>query len=260
MPGKSKLHPSKHYDRRFRRIAGLSWLPWVGAAVPTLPSSRRLLIVGESHYTIESDPLKLPAQLASLVASPDYTREVIHECPVTLKRRNPTLENIQRFLLGTMAEDRPKLWSELSFYNFVQRPMQYAGPEKERPVLADWLAGWTVFQAILQVLKPSHCIFIGVEASNSFDRVMSQSAQAFTPVARLTKVRRTWARTAQVIQHDQKIGLTFMRHAGSHFCYDEWHRVLTSQCDEPLRMLKAGQLQQTQPKSNQRSELKPRSA
>jgi hypothetical protein len=121
--------------------------------------------------------------------------------------------------------------------------MQYAGPEKERPVLEDWLTGWTVFQAIVKVLKPSHCIFIGVEASNSFNRVMSQSGQAFTPVTRLTKVRRTWARTAQVIQHDQKIGLTFMRHCGSHFCHDEWHRVLNSQCGEPLKGLKAGQLQ-----------------
>lgn len=200
--------PTTLYDCHFAKIDGLTWLPWVGAKVPTLPQKNKLLIVGESHYSNETNPSEVATHVASLIANTNYTRDIIQECPVNQEWRNPTLENIERFLLGGQAVNRVGLWSDLAFYNFVQRPMEYA-LRKERPAWDDWAAGWTVFQSVVNVLRPSHCIFIGVAAANAFEWTMNNSTASFQPISRVVKIRRTWARSAQLTLKGQTIGLSF---------------------------------------------------
>jgi hypothetical protein len=224
---------STHYDAAFQRIDALTWLPWVGGRVPTLPKNERLLIVGESHYSNETNPSQVEAHVASLIADRHYTRDVIQECPVNQEWWNPTLENIGRFLLCGQPANRTSLWSELSFYNFVQRPMEYA-LRKERPTWEDWVDGWKVFQAVVEVLKPTHCIFIGVASSNSFDWAMNNGGNSFVPVERVRKVRRTWARSAQLQLAEHTVDISFMRHCGAHFSWSEWHEFLKSRCFDIL--------------------------
>ena len=226
-----------HYDDRFEKLDNLTWLPWVGARVPQLETGRRVLIVGESHYSNEPAPAKVGKHIASLLADRSFTRNVVRQCPVNLEWRNPTLENIGRFLLGTRASDRRQLWSELAFYNFVQRPMAYAA-RKERPTWEDWVRGWNVFEGVVSILKPAHCIFIGVTAANAFNWAMTNSSASFQPVQRLVKVRRTWARAAQITVGKHTIALSFMRHCGAHFSWLDWHAFLKTRCGTVIDHLK----------------------
>lgn len=226
------------YDRELRKLAGLTWLPWVGCNVAELPISQRILVVGESHYSNELNPTKAARDIRRLMADAGYTRDIITECPVNLEWRNPTLENIERFLLGGPARCRVKLWDDLLFYNFVQRPMAY-GHRKERPVWDDWVGGWRVFYDLVRVLEPAHCIFIGVSASHAFEFVMGGTQSPHKPVRKVEKVRRTWGRSANVTVGQGEVGLSFMRHCGAHFSWGDWHRFLDSQCNELIQNLRA---------------------
>jgi hypothetical protein len=148
------------------------------------------------------------------------------------------LENVQRFLLGRRTSDSSALWSRICYYNFIQRPMKY-GRYKERPEPIDWRDGWRVFRQVVEVLKPRHCIFIGVTASHHFSHVTSGPNDEASDVLKLTKVRRTWARAAHLRAHETEIGITFMRHCGAHFSWMDWHQVLLKQCGPALSALMA---------------------
>lgn len=229
------MKSAKFFDEQFDAIKGLTWRPWIGPRVPDAALSERLLIVGESHYTNEVEDESAARKIRELTEDRNYTRDVVEECPVNLEWRNPTLENIERFILGGTARNRAELWSDLSFYNFVQRPMDY-GARKERPVWEDWIHGWNVFHELITVLKPAHCIFIGVTASNSFDWAMSSAGISFRPVTKVTKVRRTWGRAARIGNGESEIGISFMRHCGAHFSWGDWHSFLRTQCDDLIRL------------------------
>ena len=226
------------YDSEFKVVPNLTWQPWVGTRYPKLSRAKRVLVVGESHYSTEPNPKKVLEAKRVLSAAADYTRRVIHECPISGAWRNPTLENIARFLLGRPAKNRAGLWSELAFYNFIQRPMEY-GARKERPTWNDWVLGWEVFCRVVEVLNPSHCIFIGVEAAKSFQWVMTRRAVKTLPIQKVQKVRRTWARAGGLVVGGHTVGLSFMRHCGAHFSWADWHRFLQSQCGKQLHALGA---------------------
>ena len=223
-------------DSDLYRISDLTWLPWVGSRYAKVSRPKRVLVVGESHYSNEPNPKKVLQAKRELSADPDFTRRVIHECPVSGTWKSRTLDNIERFLLGGPAKNRAGLWSELAFYNFIQRPMEY-GARIERPTWADWVLGWEVFCHVVGVLKPSHCIFIGVEAAKSFDWVMKRNEVETSPIRKLQKIRRTWARTGGLVVGNDTVGLSFMRHCGAHFSWADWHRFLQSQCGEHLQSL-----------------------
>jgi hypothetical protein len=219
-----------HYDGRFAKLDNLTWLPWVGAQVPEMPDCQRLLIVGESHYSTAVDPISSRSGGGNR-----FTRRMVRKFAVRRTPTNPTFENIGKVLLGGWPEDHAALWSTLSFYNFVQRPME---SRAERPKQEDWVKGWTLFERVVRILKPSHCIFIGVTASNSFNWAMENSGALFQPVQRLVKVRRTWARSAQMSVGKQTIDLSFMRHCGAHFSWLDWHAFLKTRCGELIELLK----------------------
>ncbi len=228
-----KSQSSPHYDREFGRIKGLAWLPWVGAAMPEMPNRRRILVVGESHYSTVADPISTKRG-----GDKGFTRRMVEKFAVRRTPTNPTFENIGKVLLGDWPTEHAALWSTLSFYNFVQRSMR---SRAERPTPVDWETGWAVFLEVLAVLQPSHCVFIGVESSHAFARMMEQCETSHEPIRQVEKIRRTWARTAKVWLGRRAVGLTFMRHCGQHFCWREWHEFLKTQCATPLSALKRTQ-------------------
>ena len=224
---------SQFYDRELDRIKGLAWLPWVGAAVPTIANRRRILIVGESHYSTAADPIFTKGG-----GDKEFTRRMVEKFAVRRTQTNPTFENIGKVLLGDWPTEHAALWSALSFYNFVQRPMH---ARAERPAHGDWVTGWAVFLKVLAVVQPSHCIFIGVESSHAFARMMEQCKTSYEPIQHAAKIRRTWARTAKVWLGRKAVGLTFVRHCGQHFSWRDWHEFLKPRCATSLSALKRTQ-------------------
>lgn len=230
------------HDACFRTVAGLTWLPWVGRNFSRRPPATRLLVVGESHYVRADSKEHLETIRTEHLEAPRYTREVVSECLINADWPNRTLDNIPKVLFRTPTYDRARLWADTAFYNFVRRPMHYNQEgQPERPSWDDFVVGWRVFLEVIRIIQPSQCLFIGVEASRSFDHCMTAAGLPFVSVAWPRKIGRTWARTARVEIEGRVAELLFVQHFGKYFSWGQWHDHLQAQHPEFMSWIAAEQ-------------------
>jgi hypothetical protein len=200
------------YDTAFRSVQGLTWLPWVGQRYFERPPQQRLLVVGESQY------YKTQAEREERSRDPKYTRDIVSESLIHGEWTTPTLTNIPKLLFKTSDIDGFKLWGDSAYYNFIQRLMDYKQDgQPERPNGDDFAAGWRVFAEVVRVIQPSHCLFIGVQAANSYNLGSVSCTQ---------QVGRTWARVAKLEAAGKTTELIFVQHLGKYFSWSEWHDYL----------------------------------
>jgi len=227
---------------------GLTWLPWVGADYGRTPG--RILIVGESHYSNEPVPENVAAKKAECMKDPKYTREIVAEYPLEGKdagwpRNNPTFDNLHRALLKTdllCPEEMGKrglLWKQIGFYNFVQRPMDCGGGRRERPSPDDFLNGWPIFLEVVRVLRPRTCIFLGVGASNLFNRAMENMGIEHTAVGWGESINRVYRRHGGSLTVDgNPTQLLFMQHTSQFFSWKLWNEYLEVNMAESMKHLR----------------------
>ena len=138
----------------------------------------------------------------------------------------PTLRNMRKMLFRDIPLDRSRFWGDTAYYNFVQRLMP--GP-KHRPSWDDFYAGWPIFFRVLEVLQPSFCLFIGIEATKSFWHGLEQAGrEPFAPELR-TKVSRTRGRHAELEIQGRRVEIAFVQHTGRYFSWEGWHDYLQTQ-------------------------------
>ena len=202
---------STAFDSDFNGTTELTWLPWVGRCFLERPQNARLLIVGESHYDWEEDGSKDDLQ------KPKFTRRVVSEHAINREHRKDrtyTFDNLSLLLFGTGQYERERFWSDVAFYNLVQRPMK---DKSERPSGEDFVSGWSTFADVIPILKPSHALFIGVSAFNCFN---------FTEVQYPEKISRTWARKASISTGSKTVALIGVQHTSRYFSWCRWRDYL----------------------------------
>jgi len=222
------------FDASLSRIKGLTWLPWIGNNYSTAP--RKILLVAESHYTKgDEEPIE---DAKSNMEYSDFTREVVTECPVKGEWSNNMFDNLHRCLVGTTEFDTNKLWNEVAFYNFVQKPMDYNGEqwEKERPSKKDFLHGWSIFIDIIKILKPTDCIFIGVSASDTFDQYMEYNHVKYSPVKWL-KGQGAYGRKFSLSLNDYCLNCVGIKHTSKYFSWNFWNRFLRKNSSEAMKFI-----------------------
>lgn len=212
------------YDDQFESIKGLSWLPWVGANYGE--SSIKILLVGESHY-VETDEEKTRATNNPLV-----TRWVIEESIIDRDWTAKTYDNLHRTLLGCSSisdiykrYDISEMWSNLSYYNFIQKPMEYNSELQQRPSWEDWCFGWMVFSNVINILKPTVCLFVGVSASDAFND-MKNRASLRGEIEKDDPISNCAPRYAKLNCDGDDFKAIFVRHAGGAYSWEKWHRYL----------------------------------
>lgn len=223
---------SRKFDRALSELTGdgLSWLPWVGKGY-SLSNRQRLLVVGESHYC------NLPGAVAARKAAQDhgatdtYTRGCISDYEITDPQHIRTFQNMKRAFIGQGNVDSVEFWSRVAFYNFVQREMVRNSHRNERPNGLDYFQGWKVFLNVVRVLKPTHCVFIGVTAFNSFEIAMGALGLPSEPVKRLDRIGGTHGRMAGVGLGDKRLKMVGIQHAGGRFSWSKWHGFLQRNCE-----------------------------
>ena len=226
------------YDDFFNLVPDLAWHPWVGVHYPFREVNEKLLVVGESHYVPASREEDLEVILERYKHSKLHTREVILECPVRREWRNHTLENVIRLFFADAKIQDSKFWSDIAYYNFVQRLMDYR--VVERPTWEDFVRGWKVFEAVVEILKPTCCVFIGVEAANSLAWYLQERGSSFSGVIKVEKVGRTWGRRASIPIAGKSIELCFVKHAGSYFAWSDWNQYLKKHYPDLMSWLNRG--------------------
>lgn len=230
-------HLSTAFDSSFKAMPGLTWLPWVGRTYDQKPQSARLMIVCESHYTNERDEVKARQIIEQHHRSPTYTREIVQELGPDRDWENNTFNALHKTLFLTDAPNREAFWADVCCYNFVQRMLWYPPDDPERPTPEDFVHGWRTFLNVATLLKPSHCLFVGVEAANHFNGFMSGQSFQFVPAKWTEQVGRSWGRLASVEIEGRPISLHFIRHSGKYFSWSGWHEYLQRNAPEMMTLL-----------------------
>lgn len=215
---------NKQFDEEIENIKGLTWLPWIGKNYST--ATNKLLIVGESHYLKEETDEIFKISSEERMKWKDFTRRCIFESAVNNQWHLRTFANIDRVLFGTNSpEEMNNLWSNISYYNIVQRFMNY----KERPTERDFLNGWETFIKLIQIIKPTVCIFIGVTASNTYSRVMHSLGVDSSNLEWKNRIGNAYARRATLYNiNGENINLHFIQHTSQYFSWSKWRKYLSS--------------------------------
>lgn len=227
---------STQKDHPLTKIPNLIRLPWVGSQFSN--AKRRLLIVGESHYTMGKTKTEHEEDLLRH-KNPDFTRKLIEETQIQNLYRYLLLDNFWQALFQKQP-NKSELWKHISFYNFIQRSMDYSSFESERreqPNRADFKNGWPVFAEVVKILKPTDCIFLGLKASEGFgnlkaDKTVTQFDYSYSPkIGNMTPVEGSFTIDGQ------KTIVSFIQHCSSFFSPQSWNPFLQKRHPEIIDFL-----------------------
>jgi hypothetical protein len=214
-------------DDKFKAIEKLNWLPWVGDRFNSLSLDNRLLIVGESHYH-DNTPASIEKH-----HSPTLTREVIEELAVQRWYYGTKIfPNLHRALFRNDEFDSATFWNLVSFYNFIQRPMD---TNKGRPSYGDFYSSWFPFLEIIKLLKPKTCLFIGTSAANSLTQALQNTDFSTEGVNWEDFISNAYAKTAVLKDKDgNETQLIFIRHTSQMFSWNKWNEYLQKKIPDQL--------------------------
>jgi hypothetical protein len=217
-------------DDVFLKVESLKWLPWIGERYLDIPKEKRLLIVGESHYHDRTE------QSISFHNTITFTREIIEE--IAIERcyySTKIFQNLHKVLLRNDDFDTVKLWNLISFYNFVQRPMD---TNRERPTVDDIINGWKVFAKLAEILRPKVCLFLGSSSANNLANGLIGTNYQANDVKWGDCINNCYAKTSEITHKDGEIlKLIFIRHCSSMFSWDKWNRYLHTKITDHLLWL-----------------------
>ena len=215
------------FDKQLTKINGLKWLPWVGDRFDLLSAENRLLIVGESHY------LKDTPESKKRHDSPTFTREVIEELAIKRQYYNTKIfQNLHRALFRNDDFDSQTFWNLVSFYNFIQRPME---TNEGRPTSDDFYQGWLTFFETIKVLKPKTCLFIGTGASNLIQKAIPKTDFEMKSRIKDAIISGCYPKRVTIkSSNDQKTDLIFIRHTSQMFSWQEWNGYLQKKIPNEL--------------------------
>lgn len=214
-------------DLEISNIQHLQWLPWIGKEY--FQNQKRLLIVGESQYAKGSTPEEFEKDFL-LVSKNDFTRNMIEKTQILHEYNHKPLEALKRTLFHDKHINDKVLWKNVGFYNFVQRTLDYrkttVKPEGERPIISDINIGWEVFAELVKILKPTDCVFIGVEAAVAVERIMDDLKIKRTDRLIGDKINGTYSRTISIEIQKQETQISFLKHSSQGFSPLLWSEFL----------------------------------
>lgn len=219
-------------------ISTLSRLPWVGSEF--FDAEKRLLIVGESHYAMGNTKAGYEEDLLRH-EDPFFTRKLIEETQIQNLYKYQLLDNFWQALLQKQP-NKSEVWKHISFYNFIQRSMDYSsfdGGKREQRNRVDFKNGWAVFAEVVKILKPTDCIFLGLKASEGFgnlkaDKTVTQFDYAYSPkIGNMTPLEGTFTLDGQ------KTNVSFIQHCSSFFSPQSWNHFLQNRHPDLINFLSA---------------------
>ncbi|MDR3694672.1 hypothetical protein [Mucilaginibacter sp.] len=231
------------YDPLFKTLINqnvLKWKPWVGEDYETLEANR-LLIVGESHYQWDNDD-----NAEETVNKNNWTRLLIHGKGLWGKEdaTNPIIRNTERALFSRAVverEFRHKLWRSVSFYNFIQAPMDSLN---HRPTAKQWEQGWDGFFKVVDILQPDYILFLGLEASNRTDffssALKNNDYKCTKGIGKDTRVGSAFKRTRGIIANGAgyEASISMIGHPSNFFSWKAWAGVIKQQMPGYIQWLK----------------------
>ncbi|MGV9206036.1 MAG: hypothetical protein ACOC44_18670 [Promethearchaeia archaeon] len=222
------------------QIEQLQWFPWVGDNYFSLPKGRRLMIVGESHYLDDDSKEKYKASKEKL-NNRYYLRERL--IPEVINRNYKHWEGnhgnmypyFHKMLFKNDKFNASAFYNLISFHTFIQRPM---GNNRKRPSKFDIVLGWKVFFNLMDILQPTTCLFIGVNASNFLRKAAKEFHVELDQLKKHEKISSTFPRTSRIKKNESFIKTIFIQHSSRYFSWKKWNHFLHNQMNEQIEWLK----------------------
>ena len=217
----------QHLEAEFQKIKNLKWYPWVGEKYIDLPAEERILIMGESHYSLND-----PAKIEYWDTNKEQTRNVI----LDLLNDSFTSKTHSRFhkllLENDTLEARGKFYQYVGFVNIVQRAMiNYQKNYIEKPRKQDFKDGWEVILSTIKILRPRYVLCIGVQAANTFDSINDPSIEA-KKLLWFDKINNTYPRKGIIRFKDgYECTFLFLKHMGRSISYEPWRNHIEGNSD-----------------------------
>lgn len=211
------------YNSSFEKLTKLTWFPWIGSKYTKGINGKRLLLVGESHYAQDENGNFDPECYDDYMNDKNSTQKII-ESNIDQKEERIIFKNTYKSLLGTEDINKEIFWSNVSYYNFIQRMME---TREDRPTKADYSQGWNVFYELLKIIKPTHCLFLGSSCTEFLYRSLSQKENINITLEQWDeKIGRCYGKIAQINYEGTTTDLTFIRHPSAYFDWQAWNAYL----------------------------------
>ena len=160
-----------HYNVEFDNVKSLGRYPWIG--INYSKSDYRVLILGDSHYTVDNKGNYCEKEYNRCKATKDYTREIVR-CVINDGCEGKPTWTMYRNLINTFTSYTPEevkyLWSKVAFYNFIKEPMKQIN---QVPTNEECKIGWQCFNEVVDILKPDFCLFVGIRSNREIDTINS---------------------------------------------------------------------------------------
>lgn len=146
---------SRTYDLLFDDADNLAHYPWIGEQYSESPN--KLLILGDSHYTVDINGDFCQEEFDRCLTDKFYTREIVNDTVGQLNIWN-MFRGLYALFEITPYDAEEKFWKKTAFYNFVQSPMK---KRNAKPSDRDFREAWYCLIDVIDIIKPDICLFIG---------------------------------------------------------------------------------------------------
>ena len=204
-------------NNQFKQI----WNPWIGSKYEN--NKCRLMLIGESHYTVDSNKNFDPITYQEFLNNENTTIEIIKRLENGESWKIFT--NTYKALLGNEKIIISEFWSKVSFYNLIQRPMKLMS---ERPNQDDFKNYLKVAINMIEnsQTKPTHLIFLGNSSERYFNNSINENLKFTLINDKKEKIGRYWAIHKTIKYDNNIINVFFFIHPSSYFSWAKWNSYL----------------------------------
>lgn len=206
-------------------IAGLTWEPRIGENFKTSTSSR-ILLIGESHY---HDGAK-----DDVMNDLNFTKHVVNRALEGNLKKTRFYSNTELALIGSSNYTPKKFWENVAFYNFIQRPMKNA---KDRPNEKDYQNAAGVFYHVMDELRPTVCIFLGMSAAKFIRAYSWENKKEEFNGWRFENSKVDKYNKISLVYKSKYPTAIFIKHPSAYFSYEGWHQFITQLAPDDIKWL-----------------------
>ncbi len=127
--------------------------------------------------------------------------------------------------------DNQNVFLKMAYHNLIQEPLL---SRQKKPSEEQSSIGWKVLLSVINILKPTNCIVLGVRNDKGFNKNMRKLKVTFQEIEKLqNKISNTKPRKAMI----NDVNICFIQHPGNYYSPEKWHNFLKEEMPEVMQFL-----------------------
>ncbi|MHC5310528.1 hypothetical protein ACYSNM_10775 [Myroides sp. LJL116] len=186
----------------------IKFTPWVGENYQDGFQSKKVLVLGESHYCND------PSEAVSSI-----TNDIIKDILDPLSAHEPYKNTYTKFAKSMIGSDldqlkKKQVWDSIAFYNYVQFPI--SGPRRS-PSTQEFEESTSAFFEALELLRPDYVLVWG---KRLYDNLPNVGKQGKDIVFQGEEPIETWE---YLLSDNKKVKVMSITHPSAGYSWDWWH-------------------------------------